>query len=128
MLQVPRRTGFSGPTLVRLLARLTDADAPAPAGSLSSQLSQWLGWAEAIALSSALKANAPVVPPASSAARITETQECARVRAMLADAIVEDTTIASRRRGPARPSALPDPVDAQVDYAVYRQRYLTLQQ
>ncbi|RDK08139.1 DUF3348 domain-containing protein [Cupriavidus lacunae] len=128
MLQVPRRTGFSGPTLVRLLARLTDADAPSPASSLSSQLSQWLGWADAIALSSALKANAPAMPPASGAAGGTEAQECARVRATLAAAIVEDTTLASRRRGPSRPSALPDPVDAQVDYAVYRQRYLTLQQ
>ncbi len=128
MLQVPRRTGFSGPTLVRLLARLTDADAPSPARSLSSQLSQWLGWADAIALSSALKANAPAMPPTASAAAGTEAQECARVRATLADAIVEDTSLASRRRGPSRRSALPDPVDAQVDYAVYRQRYLTLQQ
>lgn len=128
MLQVPRRTGFSGPTLVRLLARLTDADDPPPASSLSSQLSQWLGWADAIALSSALKANAQAVPPVTGAAGSTEAQECARVRTALADAIVEDTTLASRRRGPARSSALPDPVDAQVDYAVYRQRYLTLQQ
>lgn len=128
MLQVPRRTGFSGPTLVRLLARLTDADAPSPASSLSSQLSQWLGWADAIALSSALKANAPAMPPAASAAAGTEAQACARVRGTLADAIVEDTSLASKRRGPSRRSALPDPVDAQVDYAVYRQRYLTLQQ
>ncbi|SOY57834.1 DUF3348 domain-containing protein [Cupriavidus taiwanensis] len=128
MVQVPRRTGFSGPALVRLLARLADADAPPPASSLSSQLSQWLGWADAIALSSALKANAPAMPPAASAAAGTEAQECARVRATLAHAIVEDTSLASRRRGPSRPSALPDPVDAQVDYAVYRQRYLTLQQ
>ena len=128
MLQVPRRTGFSGPTLVRLLARLTDADAPPPASSLSSQLSQWLGWADAIALSSALKANAPATPPAARAADSTEARECARVRAALAGAIVEDTTLAGKRRGPGRPSALPDPVDAQVDYAVYRQRYLTLQQ
>ena len=125
MLQVPRRTGFSGPTLVRLLARLADADAPAPASSLSSQLSQWLGWADAIALSSALK-NAPAI--AASAVGGTEAQECARVRARLAGAIAEDAAPAGRRRGPPRPSALPDPVDAQVDYAVQRQRYLTLQQ
>jgi hypothetical protein len=127
MLQVPRRTGLSGPTLVRLLARLNDADAPSPASSLSSQLSQWLGWADAIALSSALKANAPAMPPASAGSG-TGLQDCARIRARLAAAIVEDTSLANRRRGPARPSALPDPVDAQVDYAVYRQRYLTLQQ
>ncbi|PZX26827.1 conserved hypothetical protein [Cupriavidus phytorum] len=128
MLQVPRRTGLSGPTLVRLLARLTDADAPAPASSLSSQLSQWLGWADAIALSSALKAHAPAMPAPASAGGSTEAQESARVRARLVDAIAEDTAPAARRRGPARPSALPDPVDAQVDYAVHRQRYQTLQQ
>ncbi|MFS8931587.1 DUF3348 domain-containing protein [Cupriavidus taiwanensis] len=128
MLQVPRRTGLSGPTLVRLLARLADADAPAPAGSLSSQLSQWLGWADAIALSSALKAQVPAMPPPASGGGGTEAQQCARVRARLADAIAEDAAPAGRRRGPARPSALPDPVDAQVDYAVHRQRYLTLQQ
>ncbi|WP_427307361.1 DUF3348 domain-containing protein [Cupriavidus sp. H39] len=128
MLQVPRRTGFSGPTLVRLLARLAEADAPAPASSLSSQLSQWLGWADAIALSSALKAQAPALPTAPSAGGGTEAQECARVRARLAGAIAEDAAPAGRRRGPPRPSALPDPVDAQVDYAVHRQRYLTLQQ
>ncbi len=128
MLQVPRRTGLSGPTLVRLLARLADADAPAPASSLSSQLSQWLGWADAIALSSALKAHAQAEPGTASAGGGTEAQDCARVRARLADAIAEDTAPASRRRGPARPSALTDPVDAQVDYAVHRQRYQTLQQ
>jgi hypothetical protein len=128
MLQVPRRTGFSGPALVRLLAHLADADAPVPASSLSSQLSQWLGWADAIALSSALKARAPALPTAPSAGGGTEAQECARVRARLADAIAEDAAPARPRRGPPRPSALPDPVDAQVDYAVHRQRYLTLQQ
>lgn len=127
MLQAPRRTGFSGPTLVRLLARLTQADASEPGTSLSSQLSQWLGWADAIALSSALKGNAPAVAAGLRAADSTEERECARVRATLADAIAEDGA-AGRRRGPARPSALPHPVDAQVDYAVYRQRYVTLQQ
>ena len=43
MVQAPRRTGFSGPTLVRLLARLTtDVDVPESGQSLSDQLSLWL--------------------------------------------------------------------------------------
>ncbi|WP_112774714.1 DUF3348 domain-containing protein [Cupriavidus alkaliphilus] len=129
MSQEPRRTGFSGPALVRLLARLTDADVPPPVMSLSGQLSQWLGWPDAIALSAALKAGPPAVPAVAHASGATaEAQECARVRARLAGAIAEDTAPAARRRAPPRPSALPDPVDAQVDYAIHRQRYLTLQQ
>ena len=42
MVQAPRRTGFSGPTLVRLLARLTDVDVPESGQSLSDRLSLWL--------------------------------------------------------------------------------------
>ncbi|WP_354684702.1 DUF3348 domain-containing protein [Cupriavidus necator] len=127
MLQVSRRTGFSGPTLVRLLSRLTDADAPVPGISLADQISQWLGWADAIALSAALNGNPPAAAAGVRAAG-TEESDCARVRQALTTAIAEDTASASRRRGPARPSALPEPVNAQVDYAVYRQRYVTLQQ
>ncbi|WP_336597074.1 DUF3348 family protein, partial [Paraburkholderia bengalensis] len=61
MVQAPQRTVVSGPTLVRLLARLTAADAPASSQSLSDQLSQWLGWTDAIALSTALNGTPPAV-------------------------------------------------------------------
>ncbi|QRQ84166.1 DUF3348 domain-containing protein [Cupriavidus oxalaticus] len=129
MSQEPRRTGFSGPTLVRLLARLTDADAPPPATSLSGQLSQWLGWPDAIALSAALKAGSAAVPANPRACGATaEEQECARVRGALADAIAGDNALAARRRGPGRPSALAEAMDAQVDYAIYRHRYVSQQQ
>lgn len=130
MSQEPRRTGFSGPTLVRLLARLTDADAPPPATSLSGQLSQWLGWPDAIALSSALKAGPPPAAPAVARASgaTAEEQECTRVRGALADAIAGDSAFTARRRGPGRPSALAEAVDAQVDYAIYRHRYVSQQQ
>lgn len=126
MSQEPRRTGFSGPTLVRLLARLTDADAPPPATSLSGQLSQWLGWPDAIALSAALKAAPGAAPAVARASGATaEEQECARVRAALSDAIAGDNALAARRRGPGRPS---EAVDAQVDFAIYRHRYVSQQQ
>src|SRR3546814_3755270 len=47
--ELPRRTGFSGPALIRLLVSLNDADILEPAQSISDRLSQWLGWSEAIA-------------------------------------------------------------------------------
>jgi hypothetical protein len=125
MLQAPRRAGFSGPTLIRLLVRLTGNDAPESGQSLSAQLSQWLGWTDAIALSAALNGN----PPAAAGTRAAgaEQAECARVRAVLAAAIAEDKAAGGRQRGRPRPP-VPDPVDAVVDYAAFRQRYVTLQQ
>lgn len=132
MLQVPRRTGFSGPALIRLLARLTEADAPEPGQSLSSQLSQWLGWTHAIALSSALSSPLSGDPAAgTSTPRATggdEAGECARVRAALTAAIANENASPTGRRGPGRAPARPAPVETAIDYAVYRQRYQFLQQ
>lgn len=130
MVQAPQRTAFSGPALIRLLARLTDVDVPESSQSLSDRLSQWLGWTDAIALSSALSNNPPAVAAGARAFGDAEESECARVRASLASAIVGDSVFAAaRRRGPAE-QALPQgaPVDAAVDYAVFRQRYLAMQQ
>lgn len=56
--ELPRHTGAGGPEFVRLLVRLTGADIAAPAQALPSRLSRWLGWADAIALSAALKESA----------------------------------------------------------------------
>ena len=130
MVQAPQRTAFSGPALIRLLARLTDVDVPESGQSLSDRLSQWLGWTDAIALSSALNGNPPAVAAGARAFGEAEESECARVRTSLANAIVGDSVFAAaRRRGPAS-HVLPQgaPVDAPVDYAVFRQRYLSIQQ
>ena len=43
MTQVPQRTGFSGPKLLRVLARLTETDAAGAVPSLSAVMSRWLG-------------------------------------------------------------------------------------
>jgi hypothetical protein len=127
MVQVPRRTGFSGPTLVRLLARLTDVDVPESPLSLSDRLSQWLGWTDAIALSGVLDGTPPSVAAGAQAWGDAEESECARVRTTLAKAIANDGAFAaSRRRQQARPSQEP-PRDTQVDYVIYRQRYLSMQ-
>jgi len=128
MLQVPPSAGPGGQTLIRLLAHLTEAQAPESAPSLSGQLSQWLGWTDAIALSSALNGNPPAVPAAGARAAVgDEAADSARVRAMLVDAIRDDRASARGRRSPVRP--LPqEALDASADFAIYRQRYQTLQQ
>ncbi|CAE6738762.1 DUF3348 domain-containing protein [Paraburkholderia haematera] len=130
MVQVPQRTAFSGPALIRLLARLTDVDVPESSQSLSDRLSQWLGWTDAIALSSALNNNPPAVAAGARAFSDTEERECARVRTSLANAIVGDSVFAAARRsGPAAQTlAQGASMDAPVDYAVFRQRYLSMQQ
>ncbi|MBY4948111.1 DUF3348 domain-containing protein [Cupriavidus respiraculi] len=129
MLQSPRRTGLSGPTLVRLLARLQDADAPEAGQSLALQLSQWLDWTAAIALSSALKAQPAPAKSRAPAPESAEEQDCARVRAALAAAVADAATggAPTRRRGSGRP-VIPDPVEASAAFAPYRRRYATVQQ
>lgn len=130
MTQVPQRTGFSGPKLLRLLARLTDAGPSSAAPSLSAVMSRWLGWTDAIALSAALNGSPPEVPPGAtvrggSGGSIGDAAGT-HVRAMLTAAITgQGISSDSRRRMPARPAA-PDP--AETDFAVHRQRYVALQQ
>lgn len=133
MVQALQRTAVSGPTLVRLLARLTAADVPASSQSLSDQLSQWLGWTDAIALSTALNSAPPAVASGARGAGSME-HECARVRASLADAIAGDSVLAPRRRrGSAHPQKAHNahnaqPPEAEANYADFRQCYLALQQ
>lgn len=128
MLQVPPSAGPGGQTLIRLLAQLTEAKAPEPVPSLSGQLSQWLGWTDAIALSSALNGHPPAAPTAAGRAAAGDDEaECARVRKMLTDAIRDDRASARGRRAPVRPMPA-EALDASADFAIYRQRYLTLQQ
>ncbi len=128
--ELPQRTGFSGPKLIRLLARMTDADVPESRQSLSDRLSLWLGWTDAIALASALNRAPPVVPAIARAPGDAEEQECARVRTMLEDAITGiNATAPSRHRGQMRvPGQGEARVAPVVEYSTYRQRYTSLQQ
>jgi len=129
MVQAPQRTAFSGPTLIRLLARLADVDVTESRQSLSDRLSQWLHWTDAIALSTALSGNPPAVPSGAPFGS-SEEDECARVRRALANAIVGGNSFASaKRHGPAQaPARAAAPMDTAVDYAVFRQIYLSMQQ
>lgn len=131
MLQAPQRTGLSGPTLIRLLTRLTDADVQQSRQSLSDHLSQWLGWTDAIALSAALNTKPPVIAPGARQFGSAEERECVRVRNTLADAIASDTAAtAAKRLVPGQAAAkkkLAALAEADFDYSSFRQRYLSLQ-
>ncbi|NTZ81888.1 DUF3348 domain-containing protein [Burkholderia metallica] len=122
MVQASPRPALSGPTLVRLLARLADADVAESRQTLSDRLSQWLGWTDAITLSSALNASPPGV--AAGVRGYDAERDCARVRHDLAQAI----TATHRPRARRRPGDLPPPAADTADFADFRQRYLTLQQ
>ncbi|WP_277185286.1 DUF3348 domain-containing protein [Caballeronia sp. BR00000012568055] len=126
MVQTAPRTAISGPALVRLLARFAAPDqaVAVPASSLSDRLSQWLGWTDAIALSTALAGDPPAVSAAVSA---PESEIDAVVNAH--DALMRRLTRDERKevRGRNR-RAMPPPPDLPIDYAVFRQDYLSAQQ
>ena len=129
MVQAPQRTAFSGPTLIRLLARLTDVEFTESRQSLSDRLSQWLHWTDAIALSTALNRNPSDVTAGAQAFGSPEENECARVRSALANAIVSNNAFAAvkqhrRTQAPSHGA----PMDAAVDYPAFRQGYLSMQQ
>jgi hypothetical protein len=129
MSQAPPRRALSGPALVRLLTRLADADVAEPRQSLSDRLSQWLGWTDAIALSSALNGKPPAAAAGARSFGQSDHDECARVRRSLVSAITGDNVLAAvRRRGAGQTSATRVAVDTPADYTVFRQRYLALQQ
>ncbi|MCC2597648.1 DUF3348 domain-containing protein [Pusillimonas sp. MFBS29] len=131
-----RRTSFSGPALVRLLAHWNDARIREPSQSLSDRLSQWLGWSDAIALAGALggavPAGSPMTPSASRTTRSPDyDQEYERVRNALVDLIDNvNKPPPVRHRHRQAPAARPDnPVQTEsIEFSTYRQRYITLQQ
>lgn len=103
-----RRTGFTGSALIRLLARWTDLDPADGTGSFADRLSHWVGWTDAIALSSALEA-APVVLPGRQAAGAVGAAEVERVRTALAapfEPADETDFLPYRRRYHARQQAM----------------------
>ncbi|WP_091800008.1 DUF3348 family protein [Lysobacter sp. yr284] len=129
MVEASRRAAVRGPTFIRLLARLADADAAPDAQPLSDRLSQWIEWTQTLALSAALD-GAPAVAGFGAAGTVqAEADECARVRRMLAAAIDGDRAFAPPRAGAgaaaARSAAT---VEDTGDYPFFRQRYLALQQ
>lgn len=111
-----------GPTFIRLLARLSDADIPPPKQALSDRLSQWIDWTLAVALSTVLDARSAETD--SEAQDGADAEECARVRGALTQVIVGDQALRALARAPA----VGDGDEVPVDQAFFRQRYLVLQQ
>lgn len=137
----PQRTALSGPTLIRLLARLSETNAAEPARTLSQRLTGWLDWTDAIALSSALGGSVSAVAAAdarTSGTAGTCESECQRVRAALAQAIAADSVLApakpsraarfARSSVPAHAPQRNEAVEDATDYTLFRQCYLSLQQ
>jgi hypothetical protein len=129
MVQAPLQAALSGPTLVRLLARLAEADVSESQASLADRLSQWLGWTDAIALSTALSTPLNAQPGASraGAGEALDREDAALVvtaRSALTKMITRACAPADARRG-ARDTA---EADAPASFAEFRQDYLSIQQ
>ncbi|RZL89431.1 MAG: DUF3348 domain-containing protein [Variovorax sp.] len=106
------RTGVSGSTLIRLLARLADAGVPESRQAFADRLGQWVSWTDAIRLSGALNGGPAATPSGVRGSASTEEGECTRVRAALVNAIAEDSA----------------PMDPTAAFSTYRRRYLARQQ
>jgi hypothetical protein len=110
MQEAPPRAPLSGPTFIRLLARLTDADVQPPGQTLSERLGQWIDWTHAVALSRALDGSPAVPDPAAD----PDADACARARGVVAGAIAAHRDWAAG-------------LDDGSDYGACRERYLVLQ-
>ncbi len=128
MARESHRTPLPGSTFVRLLAAMTDAEAPASKDDFAQRLTQWFDWTHAWSLSTALgetgASPAQPSPPArgdtgsaqgAQGALGAEAREHARVKATLLKGIAEASTV--------QPSA----VEA-ADAAAHRRRYAAFQQ
>ncbi|MEN5061224.1 DUF3348 domain-containing protein [Luteimonas sp. TWI1416] len=123
------RPALQGPTFVRLLARLTDAEAARAALVPADRLSEWIDWTRAVALSKVLDARPAAADTPATPSAHDPTAACARVRATLAQAIASAPELATPQS--VTPSDHADPgdtaSDAAPDFAPLRQRCLTLQ-
>lgn len=128
MMEAPRRATVRGPTFIRSLARLTAADLPQPTRSLSDQLSLWIDWTHAVALSTALDRQPAAGVLDERTLSSLDEHECARVRSALAEAIAGDRAFSARQSGPGLSAAEQAFAEESLDFPFYRQRYLAMQQ
>lgn len=129
MVRGSQRNGLTGSALIRLLARLSDVDAPESKQAFAERLSQWLGWTDAISLSAALNGGPATGRSGARASVNAEEGEVQRVRAALAKAIADDgSATADNRR--MNPHAATDvaPMTTTADFSPHRRRYLAQQQ
>lgn len=121
-----QRTAITGSTLVRLLARLTQVDASESPQVFTERLGQWIGWAEAIPLSAALGAAAPVVP-VEEGVWLPDEAHARRAQAQLEREIAEEGQAPMRRPRQATVRGIPQAPPAP-DFGTFRRRYQTRQQ
>ncbi len=120
MAKAIQRAPVLGPAFIRLLARFKDDAVSRTAPDVPERLAQWFDWNRAITLSRALDNRAPA-PPEGAAFDAAQDTECARVRAMLSDAIHADIDMSPPRNAPVADTA------AQAEFAPYRQHCLKQQ-
>jgi hypothetical protein len=114
MTKAAPRAPLSGPTFIRLLARIADVH-PAPSSQvLTERLSQWIDWSRAVALSKALDGR-PSAAPEGAPFDAAEAAACARARSALLERIQ------------AAPLLAPQAADAAPDAAAVQRGHLELQ-
>ncbi|MGH8054703.1 MAG: DUF3348 domain-containing protein [Stenotrophomonas sp.] len=120
MAKAIQRAPVLGPAFIRLLARFKDDAVSRAAPDVPERLAQWFDWNRAITLSRALD-NLPPPPPEGPAFDPAQDADCARIRALLTDAIHADIDMTPPRNAPAAATA------AQAAFAPYRQHCLKQQ-
>ncbi|GAB7540069.1 DUF3348 domain-containing protein [Burkholderia sp. 3C] len=139
MLPTSPRTSLNAPAIIRLLMRLGQPDVPRTALPLPDRLSEWVGWTDAIALSSVLAAPAPAAVAGLRTQGGDEAARCLDLRSALSKAIANDALLAPARAprhgrqgggfaSPPPAARLPDLTGPDADFALYRQCCLGLQQ
>ncbi|WP_309914515.1 DUF3348 domain-containing protein [Xanthomonas sp. 1678] len=125
MAKAPPRPPVPGPAFIRLLARLSDADMAPSSPALADRLGQWIDWTRAVAVSRALDGKLAAIDD-DAPFESTDEHECARVRGALEEAICADpATGAGKARGAGHGHGAD--ATAPIDYAPFRERYLSLQ-
>lgn len=145
--ELSRRTGFSGPELVRLVSQLAQVEVTEPRQSPAARLDEWLGWTESILLSKVLSAT-PVAAMRRPANAGTDTSAASRdntadivdvaelanaefnqLRTVLEQAVAAAVAPPSLAPGLQRRQlrSANKPV-GDVDFPSYRRRYSMLQQ
>ena len=89
MLHGSPRAGVAGSELTRLLARLAETPPPDAAPAFAERLGRWLGWTDAISLSTALSAAPARADGVAASGSGSEEADFQRVRAALATSIAK---------------------------------------
>lgn len=133
-LRRPSHPPLSGSTLIRALAELSGAPAPASADAFAQRVSQWFDWTHAISLSAVVthtpapRSGSALRPRATGAPFEREARDLAHVRAALQKLADEAPGGASKAAAINTNITTEITTDIAIDFATYRQRYVACQQ